>query len=75
MHGPRHDKIDDIAAAVADDLRPRRTFEFHRRQISAWTWEQELASYEAFARRHAENCCRSLLARFRGDAPAGTTSP
>jgi len=49
-----------------DDL--DHSFDFHRHKNRAWTWEQELASYEAFAREHGEKHCRSLLTRFRGDA-------
>jgi hypothetical protein len=53
-----------------DDL--DHSFDFKRRKNPDWTWEQELASYEAFAREHGEKYCRSLLARFRGDAFAKT---
>ena len=53
-----------------DDL--DHSFDFKRRKNPDWTWEQELAGYEAFAREHGEKYCRSLLARFRGDAFART---
>jgi len=44
-------------------------FAFRREQAGgAWTWEQELARYEDFARANAEAHCRSLIDRFRGDA-------
>jgi hypothetical protein len=50
-----------------------RCFEFRRKQTGgAWTWEEELASYEEFARKHGEAHCRSLIERFRGNAFAKT---
>ena len=69
-----HDR--DMAAISAvecqrDDL--DMSFEFRRKQTGgAWTWKQKLASYEEFARKHAEAHCRSLIERFRGDAFART---
>jgi len=48
-------------------------FEFRRTQArGALTWEQELASWEEFARSNAEKHCQSLLERFRGRAFAKT---
>lgn len=53
-----------------DDL--ANGFEFRRKQNNgAWTWEQELADFEVFARTNAEAACRSLLDRFRSGAFAG----
>ena len=68
------DKDADLAGIYAIDIQRDgldQRFEFKRSKNPAWTWQQELASYEAFARDHGEKHCRSLLARFRGDAFAG----
>ena len=44
-------------------------FAFRREQAGGkWTWEQELASFEDFARNNAQADCRSLVDRFRGGA-------
>jgi hypothetical protein len=52
---------------MRDDI--DKAFEFHREQKGgAWTWSDEVASFEAYARKNAEPHVRSLLNRFRGDA-------
>jgi hypothetical protein len=44
-------------------------FAFRREQTGGnWTWEQELAHFEDYARTNAEADCRSLVGRFRGVA-------
>jgi len=61
----------DLAGIYAVDVQRDdldRSFAFKRSENADWTWEQELASYEAFARKHGEEHCHSLLARLRGDA-------
>ena len=53
--------------SMRDDL--DKAFEFNRGQKrGTWTWSDEVASFEAYARSNAEPHLRSLLERFRGDA-------
>jgi hypothetical protein len=56
-----------VIDSMRDDI--DKAFEFHREQKGgAWTWSDEVASFEAYARKNAEPHVRSLLNRFRGDA-------
>jgi hypothetical protein len=52
---------------MRDDL--DKAFEFHLGQKGgAWTWSDEVACFESYARKNAEPHVRSLLERFRSDA-------
>jgi hypothetical protein len=62
----------DLTGVYATDLQRDEMdamLRFHREQKKgAWTYADELADFEIFAREQAEGHCRSLIARFRGDA-------